>query len=281
MRGSRTARPPTCSLRYCDLLVLAVPLLIAAGCASSNINSPAPRANTGYIDLYSESDTDLCWDVQVSRASGADFKTVFSDVKPPEGGVLRLAFAPGNHTLRITFLNRVITKPAQLNVKIENGKITPLAVTLTETGPTTVVSKQTIIGGSPSLRGGRQTKVNSDETVMYDISAVPAAPVPYQPKKQMPYSGLKNTAAPDPPGAPAPPSPPSLPLRYEDLNRLGSGEKNVDPPGPSEGGQAGQQADSLPRRNEAKADEEAITTLEETSLDVWSSMFDVRGFIEW
>jgi len=175
-----------------DLLGLTVPLLIAAGCASSNINSPAPRANTGYVDLYSLSDTDLCWDVQVSRASGTDFKTVFLDVKPVEAGVLRLAFAPGHHTLRITILNRVITNPAQVNVEVENGRITPLAVTLTEAGSTMVISKETIIGGSPTLRGGRQTRVNSEETVRYDISAVPAAPVSYQPKEQMPYAVKTN-----------------------------------------------------------------------------------------
>jgi hypothetical protein len=167
-------------------------LLLAAGCASSNINSPAPRANTGYVDFYSLSDTDLCWDVQVSQSPKADFRTVFSDVKPVEGGILRLAFAPGQHTFRITFLNRVITKPAQTDVQIENGRITPLAVTLTEAGSTTVVSKQTIIGGSPSLRGGRQTRVNRDETVMYDISAVPAPPVSYKLKEQMPYGQKTN-----------------------------------------------------------------------------------------
>lgn len=175
-------------LKHGNLLLLSVLLIIATGCASSNINSPTSRANTGYVDLYSQSDTDLCWDVQVSRPSGADFKTVFSDVKPVEGGVLRLAFAPGHHALRITFLNRVITKPALVDVEIENGKITPLAVTLTESTPTTVVSKQTIIGGSPSLRGGRQNRVNTDETVMYDISAVSATRVSYQPKEQMPYA---------------------------------------------------------------------------------------------
>jgi len=175
-----------------NLLGLTFPLLIVAGCTSSNISSPTPHANTGYVDFYSQSDTDLCWEVQASRASGANFKTVFLDVKPPEGGVLRLAFAPGQHTLRITFLNRVITNPAQVNVEIENGKITPLAVTLTEAGSTTVVSKQTIMGGSPSMRGGRQTRVNSDETVRYDISAVPAAPVSYQPKEQMSYAQKTN-----------------------------------------------------------------------------------------
>lgn len=179
-------------LSRCNLLGLTLLCLIAAGCASGNINSPVPRANTGYVDLYSESDADLCWDVRISHASGANFKTVFSDVKPVEGGVLRLAFVPGHHTLRITFLNRVITKPTLVDVDIENGKVTPVAVTLTEAGSTTVVSKQTIIGGSPSLRGGRQTKVNSDETVMYDISAVAAAPVSYKPKEQMLYVQKTN-----------------------------------------------------------------------------------------
>jgi len=166
---------------------LAVLLFIASGCASANVDAPAARANTGCVDFYSTTDAELCWDVREAGGSDNDFRTLFSDVKPVRGDVLRLAFSPGHHRLRVTFLNRVILKPAEVDVVVENGKVTPVRVDLTGTGATTVLSKQTTMGGTPSGRGGRRTKISSEETVLFDISAVADAAVPYRPKEQMPY----------------------------------------------------------------------------------------------
>jgi hypothetical protein len=163
-------------------------LFMAFGCASANVNPPAPRANTGYVDFYSTTDAEVCWEVRDGGDSGNDFRTVFSDVKPVQGDVLRLPFKPGHHRLRITFLNRAILKPAQADVFVENEKITPLRVILTEGGATTVLSKQTTMGGTPSGRGGRRVKINSEESALFTISAVADAAVPYQPKEQMPYT---------------------------------------------------------------------------------------------
>jgi hypothetical protein len=165
--------------------VLALALL---GCASSaNMNPPAPRANTGYADFYSPTDAELCWDVRDAAATAGNFKTVFSDVEPAPGDVLRLAFTPGRHKLRVTVLNRVITKPADIEVQIENGGVTPIRVTLTEAGSTFVQSKERSRGNTFYGRAGRRTKISSEETVMYDISATADPTASYLPKEQMSY----------------------------------------------------------------------------------------------
>jgi hypothetical protein len=170
------------------LFSMAAFLLIASGCASPDVNSPKPRANEGYVDFYSDTDAELCWEVREIRAPAGDLKTICSEFKPVEKDVLRLAFAPGHHRFRVTFLNRVITSPAEVEVDVQNGKITPVRVTLMEAGSTSVKSKEVSAGGTPYGRWGRRTVIKSDSSVRYDLSAEAGAPVQYQPKEQMPYA---------------------------------------------------------------------------------------------
>jgi len=162
-------------------------LLLVAGCASPNVNPQRAQPNTGYVDLYSPTDADLCWDVAISTERGDHFLTIFSDVKPVEDDRLRLAFYPGTRRLRVTFLNRVVSEPAVFNCDIQAGYIIPVAISLRPTGQTTVVSKRTMIGGTPSGRGGRQIKVTSHETVRYDLLPEVGPAFPYQPKTQIHY----------------------------------------------------------------------------------------------
>jgi len=164
---------------------IAAALLCAPGCASPNVNPPHAQRNTGYVDLYSPTDDNLCWDVAESEDPRGHFRTVFSDVKPVAGDWLRLAFRPGPHRLRVTFLNRVVAEPALFNCDVQLSNITPVAISLTAAGQTTVVSKETMIGGTPAGRGGRRTRVNSEETVRYEISPDVGPPFPYQPKNQI------------------------------------------------------------------------------------------------
>ncbi len=163
-------------------------LFIATGCASANVNPAAPRANTGYVDLYSPTDAALSWDVKFASGSQDHFKTVFRDVEPVKSDVLRLAFAPGRHRIRITFLNRVVTKPVEAEIEVENGRITPVRVTLSEHGSTFVESKEISRGNTFYGRAGRRTKISSEEAVVFDLSSMADAPIAYQPKEQMPYA---------------------------------------------------------------------------------------------
>lgn len=164
----------------------AIALLLPAGCASPNVDPPQAHPNTGYIDFYSPTDDDLCWEVAETKGSESHFRTIFSDVKPVEGDRLRLAFSPGPHRLRVTFLNRVISAPVVFSCDVHAGKIVPAAISLNPAGQTTVVSKQTTMGGTQG-RSGRQTKINREETVRYDLSAEVGQAFPYQPKNQINY----------------------------------------------------------------------------------------------
>ena len=96
--------------------VIPVLVLLCFGCASANVNPPAPRANTGYVDFFIELAAGLAWDIQRFDSSATGFKPAFSSLNPIEGPVLRLAFAPGHLQLRMTFLNRFIGEPSVVEV---------------------------------------------------------------------------------------------------------------------------------------------------------------------
>jgi hypothetical protein len=171
-----------------SLLLLVLFGLLAPGCASPNANPPRPRANTGYVDFHADSTNDLSWDVARFDENTQVFQKVFSDLTPPPGGILRLAFAPGRQRLQITFLNRVISQPAEIEVEVQDGKITPVNVTLTAAGTALVDRKTKSLGGTAQGQYGVRTKIRSNETVMYGVTAAADPPVTYQIKEQMPYA---------------------------------------------------------------------------------------------
>jgi hypothetical protein len=169
------------------LPALAVGLSVQ-GCATRNVNPPKARAHTGYVDFHADASAELCWEVSRWDDRSKDFELVFWDLDPPVGGILRLAFAPGHHRLRIALLNQVITKPVEVEVEVQDGKILPARLTLTEAGTTVVETKSQERGGTAFGRYGRRTKFGSEEMVRYDISVTAAAPVAYQRREQMPYA---------------------------------------------------------------------------------------------
>jgi hypothetical protein len=130
----------------------------------------------------------LNWEVTRWDDRSRDFELVFWDLDPPPGGILRLAFAPGHQRLRVAFLNRVIKKPVEVEVEVQDGKVLPVLVTLTEAGTTVVKSKEQERGGTAFGRYGRRTKFSSAEMAVYDIALAVAPPVAYQPREQMHYA---------------------------------------------------------------------------------------------
>lgn len=176
-------------MKHSTRFILSVVLLLwAPGCATQNINPPQARANTGYVDFHADASTDLFWEVTRWDERAGSFERIFREFKSPQGGVLRLGFAPGRHKLRVSFLNQTITKPAEVEVEVQDGKITPVGVTLTATGTAFVRTKEESRGGTPYGRHGRRTKIGSDEIVTYDISTVAGTPVAYQLVERMPYA---------------------------------------------------------------------------------------------
>jgi hypothetical protein len=169
------------------LLLFALLALWASGCATQNVNPPQARANMGYADFRADPAGELYWQVERFDDHAQVFQKVFSELEPPTGGLLRLAFAPGRHRLRVTFLNRVITQPAEIEVEVQDGRITPVRVVLTSAGTTQVETREVSRGGTVRGHYGRRTRLGSDETVRYGLSAVADPPVPYQVKERMPY----------------------------------------------------------------------------------------------
>lgn len=161
---------------------------LASGCASPNVNPASPQAQTGYVDLHADSSGELSWNVQVRDAAGSGFRKAFYNLDPLEDRILRLAFAPGNCQLRVTFLNRVIAEPVVFEVQVRDGQITPVQIKLVEVGATSVQTKSTSAGGTAYGRYGRRTKIGSYETSMYRVTAAPQEPQPYQIKQHMPYA---------------------------------------------------------------------------------------------
>ena len=160
--------------------------LLLGGCATGNVNPTKAKANTGYVDFHADSSSDLSWDVARFDERSQTFDSIFSELEPPQHGALRLAFPPGHCRLRVIFLNRVIAKPAEIDVEVQDGKITPVRVTLTAAGVSQVRTEQESRGGTAKGRYGRRIKVGSAETAMYSVSAVVDPPVAYRPKERMP-----------------------------------------------------------------------------------------------
>lgn len=121
-RGLRKRGVRRSSFGQLWLLGLALAGVFLVGCASPNVNPAMSKANTGYVDFFTASTEDPYWEVRQLKTTTSQFEPVFSRLKPIDGGILRLAFAPGRYTLRVTFLNRFIAKPTEVAVEVQDGK---------------------------------------------------------------------------------------------------------------------------------------------------------------
>ena len=188
MIRTQTLEPMNYFKTVFPLTALVAAGLFVTGCASPDVNPPQARANTGYADFHADVTDELSWQVERFDSRSQGFKSVFSELEPPQNGVLRLAFTPGRHRLRVTFLNHVIAKPGEIEIEVQDGKVTPVRVTLVEAGASLVETKGTSRGGTAYGRYGRRTKISSAETVTYTVSAVAAPPVPYEVKERTSYA---------------------------------------------------------------------------------------------
>jgi hypothetical protein len=174
------------------LLVFAATALVVASCATSDVNPRQARANTGYADLYGKRASGLSWEVARFDATAGEFRRILSDYEPPEYGIVRLALATGRHRLRLTCLDQATTGPVDIEVEVEDGKITPVRVTMRKAGTTEAETEETSIGGTLYGRYGRRTKIIGDEQVMFQVSANSGPPVAYRLKAEMPYAQARS-----------------------------------------------------------------------------------------
>ncbi len=160
--------------------------LVIAGCSTPNVNPPAPRAHTGYVDFHTDSSLGLTWRIKRANEVTGEMKTVFSDYTPFEDTVLRLAAPPGTHRFQLYFMNEVTEGPATVSVPVVDGKVTPVHVTLTPAGSSLVDNKS--YEYRPTVRASRRvTRIVTEENVLFHIGAVAGTPQEYQPKERMPY----------------------------------------------------------------------------------------------
>lgn len=163
--------------------------LTSPSCSTPNANPPSARADTGYVDFYTDSDLELSWEVKRFDPRSAKLKMVFNQFQPVEGSVLRLASPPGRQRFQIWFINKVTEGPQAVEVDVENGKVTPVHVTLTQAGQTSVDRKSYV--RRATVRGGRRAvNVATDEQGIYQIGAAAETAQTYQPKERMPYWSL-------------------------------------------------------------------------------------------
>ena len=179
-------------IRISDIAILLLAGLVFSGCSTSNPNPGHPHANTGYVDFYTDSNLELSWQVKAFEKESDELKTVFSQFDPVEGSVLRLAASPGRQRYQVWIVNRVTEGPVFVDVPVENGKVTPVHVTLTPSGTTSVNRK--VYGFRPSAKGyGRGTKIvtSGEDVFRLGLTAEPAKP--YQTKERMQYwsTGVK------------------------------------------------------------------------------------------
>jgi hypothetical protein len=175
-------------LRLQESFFVSLACLLISGCASTNVNPHAPEANMGYVDFCLVAQKDLAWEIQNFEPESQRFETVFSELDPVEGGVVRLAFAPGPQRLRVSFLNRVIIEPAIVDVIVQDARVTPIQISLVQAGRASVETREYRWGGSAKGYYGRHTKVGSDEATTFRVVADVLTPKPYAPKSTPPHT---------------------------------------------------------------------------------------------
>ncbi len=164
----------------------ALTFLIIAGCSTPNVNPPSPRANTGYVDFYTDADLELSWEVKRAEEPGGELRTVYSELKPVTGTILRLATPPGSYQFQVWFMNQATEGPQTVAVQVENGRITPVHVTLKPAGSTSVDQKEYGFRGS-AKRYGRGTKFITEQNQVYQVGLLTQPLQSYQPKERMAY----------------------------------------------------------------------------------------------
>jgi hypothetical protein len=163
--------------------LLASTLIACTNCASSNVNPPQAKPHKGYVDFYCPGNTNVFWDVKRADPGTEAYKTVFSRLKPLPEGVLRLELAPGLYQFKITFLNRVIHAPLTVQVRVQEGMVTPVKVELVPMGETSVASKQQEVGVNVS-GAGRKTTYSTQAGTIERLVASVQPPTAYRPKEQ-------------------------------------------------------------------------------------------------
>jgi hypothetical protein len=160
-------------------------LVLVNGCASPDVNPQASRPGRGYVDLYTQPKTDVWWKLDVFDTRSERYKELAAQFKAPEQAIFRIAARPGSHKARISFVNHAIEAPAELEVEVREGMITPVQVKLGK-GDTSYV-RITGDRAHSGLRNAVRNEVTDYEQQRWQISATAQPPVAYTPKESTAY----------------------------------------------------------------------------------------------
>jgi hypothetical protein len=170
-------------MQFKPLLLALLTALLAFGCASNGARHQQPRVNTGYVDFSATSGEELFWEISRFDKRSKKYERLYSKLKAPEGGVLRLAFTPGQHQVRVTFLNRLVAQPLETEVNVLEGRITPVRIALTPAGKSSVETRELMWGPRGTGRYGRRTEMGSDENTLYSLTVDVGQPTEHRPLK--------------------------------------------------------------------------------------------------
>jgi hypothetical protein len=160
-------------------------LLFGDGCASPDVNPKAPGPGRGYVDLYTQPKSDVWWKVDVFDTRTQGYREIIAQFKAPEQGIFRMAFRPGPCKARVCFVNQAVEAPAEIEIEVRKGMITPVQVKLGQ-GDTSYVRVVADRGRSGFRNAGRN-QVTDYAQQRWQISAAAQPPVPYIPKEDTAY----------------------------------------------------------------------------------------------
>ena len=167
------------------LYVLSGVLLLGNGCASPDVNPQAPKPGRGYVDFLTQPKEDVWWKVDVFDSRKQDYKEFTTEFKAPGEGILRVEARPGPHKGRISFVNQAIEAPAEVEVEVREGMITPVEVKLSRGGSSYV---RTVEDRARSgFNNAGRNEVTDSPQQLWQISAKALPPIPYMPKQNTGY----------------------------------------------------------------------------------------------
>lgn len=160
---------------------MAVVAWLASGCASTDVNPKVPRSGRGYVDLYVVPRTNVWWKVDVFHSGEQRYKEFTAQFEAPAQDIFRVEARPGRYRARVRFVNQAVLAPAEIEVEVRAGMITPVRVLAEKAGSAYVRKVQ------DRFNPYKKNEVADFPQRLWEITATVQPPVPYARKEQATY----------------------------------------------------------------------------------------------
>lgn len=155
-------------------------LWMVCGCAGPDVNPASARTGRGYVDLYSQPKAEVWWKVDVFDKRSEVYREFTAQFHSAGADIFRIEARPGSYKARISVVNGAVEKPAEVEVEVREGMITPIRVTGEVAGESSFQVKEDRLRWEAS-------RVREYPQRVWRISASAQPPVPYAPKEDMKY----------------------------------------------------------------------------------------------